>query len=179
MTVFNSIEAMALISSVWTPPEEFDEFRIVRLLGTGGSGDVYLARDSLLERLVAVKFVCVVMNPAARVRILDEARAIARLQHPNVVAIYRVAEFAGHPYLVSEYVQGRTLQEVERPMPWQQVLEIALDLTCGLAAAHRRGVIHRDIKPANTILTEDGRAKLLDFGLAQIMDSSPAAEFAN
>ncbi|MEO7730638.1 MAG: bifunctional serine/threonine-protein kinase/formylglycine-generating enzyme family protein [Kofleriaceae bacterium] len=105
---------------------------------------------------------------------MEEARAIARLQHPNVVAIYRVADFEGHPYLVSEFVQGRPLHQLERPMPSPPVLDIALDLTRGLAAAHRRGVLHRDIKPANAVLTDEGRAKLLDFGLAVIMDGDAA-----
>src|SRR4051794_13314261 len=89
MTIYNSTEAVALLDSVWRPPERFDEFRIVRLLGAGATGEVYLAHDLMLERLVAVKFVCVAMNSAARAWVLDEARAIARLQHPNVVAIYR------------------------------------------------------------------------------------------
>src|SRR3954464_11614672 len=163
-----------LIDEVWAPPDEFDEFRIVRLLGSGAMGDVYLAHDSLLDRLVAVKFVRGAGDPAARARIVEEARAIARLQHPNVVAVHRVADLAGHPYLVSEYVRGRTLRHVERPMSGREVLDIALDLARGLAAAHRRGVLHRDVKPANAILTEEGRAKLLDFGLARVIDQNAA-----
>ena len=170
MSIVNTSGVMRLLGSDWSPPEEFDEFRIVRLLGSGATGDVYLAHDLLLERHVAVKFVRSVDNPAARARVLEEARAIARLQHPNVVAVHRVADLSGHPYLVSEYVEGQTLQQVERPMPWRQVLDIALDLARGLAAAHRRGVLHRDVKPANAILERKGRAKLLDFGLATIMD---------
>src|ERR1044071_3023267 len=153
----------------WSPPDEFGEYRLVRLLGTGTMGQVYLAHDLLLDRPVAVKFIQGAETPAARARIIDEARAVARLAHPNVVAIYRVAEVEGHPYLVTEYVRGRTLDELELPVRWQQVLEIALDLARGLAAAHRRGVLHRDVKPANAILAEDGRAKLLDFGLARVM----------
>src|SRR5262245_19523276 len=158
--------------SDWSPPAEFEEYRLVRLLGRGTMGEVYLARDSLLDRPVAVKFVQAAEDPAARARLFDEARAIARLQHPNVVAIYRIAEVAGHPYLVSEYVRGRPLDEVDRPAPSRQVLEIALDLARGLAAAHRRGVLHRDVKPANAILSDDGRAKLLDFGLASGVDAA-------
>ena len=154
----------------WSPPDEFEEYRLVRLLGRGAMGMVYLAHDTLLDRAVAVKFVRAAEDPAARERFFLEARAIAKLQHPNVVAIYRVAEIARHPYLVSEYVRGRALDTLERPVAWQQVLALALDLTRGLAAAHRGGVLHRDVKPANAVLAEDGRAKLLDFGLAIVVE---------
>src|SRR5262245_8477923 len=165
-----------MIEPEWSPPAEFEEYRLVRLLGRGTMGEVYLARDSLLDRPVAVKFVQAAEDPAARARLFDEARAIARLQHPNVVAIYRVAEVAGHPYLVSEYVRGRPLDQLDRPVPSRQVLELALDLARGLAAAHRCGVLHRDVKPANAMLTDDGRGKLLDFGLARVLDGSHAEE---
>src|ERR1051325_5542381 len=178
MTILNSSGAMALLGSDWQPPDEFDEFRIVRSLGIGAMGQVYLAHDLLLDRAVAVKFVLAARDPQARARVLEEARAIARLQHPNVVAIYRVADLDGHPYLVSEYVPGRALHQLERPMPWRRVLDIALDLTRGLAAAHRRGVLHRDVKPANAILDTEGRAKLLDFGLAKLIDRRPPDEVA-
>jgi serine/threonine protein kinase/formylglycine-generating enzyme required for sulfatase activity len=168
---------MTNLDFAWSPPEEFEEYRLVRLLGVGAMGQVYLAHDLLLDRPVAVKFVHA-EDPAARARVIEEARAIARLQHPNVVAIYRVAEVAGHPYLVSEYVRGRTLDQLDRPVPWRRVLAIALDLARGLAAAHQRGVLHRDVKPANAILTSDGRAKLLDFGLARVLDAGLAEDFA-
>jgi eukaryotic-like serine/threonine-protein kinase len=159
---------MTVAKPAWSPPDTFGEYRLVRLLGFGAMGQVYLAHDLLLDRPVAVKFVHATESPAARAQLLEEARAIARLQHPNVVAIHRVAEVDGHAYLVSEYVRGRTLDQLDHPVPWQQVLAIALDLARGLAAAHRRGVLHRDVKPANAILTDDGRAKLLDFGLARV-----------
>ena len=167
-----------MLESHWRPPDEFEEYRLVRVLGRGTMGEVYLARDSLLDRAVAVKFVKAAKDPQARARFFDEARAIARLQHPNVVAIYRIAEVEGHPYLVSEYVRGRPLDQLERPLPSRQVLAIALDLARGLAAAHRSGILHRDVKPANAVLSDDGRAKLLDFGLAREVDTSadePAA----
>ncbi|HEX3475487.1 MAG TPA: serine/threonine-protein kinase, partial [Kofleriaceae bacterium] len=178
MTAVNSSGAVALLDPGWSPPQEFDEFRLVRPLGGGAMGQVYLAHDTLLDRPVAVKFVHGAITPETRARVLDEARAIARLQHPNVVAIYRVAEIDGHPYLVSEYVPGRGLHELTRPMPCRAVLDLALDLTRGLAAAHRRGVLHRDVKPANAILADDGCAKLLDFGLATIVDRGPADDTA-
>ena len=160
----------------WCPPDQFEEYQLVRLLGQGAMGAVYLARDLLLDRPVAVKFVQAADDPVARNRFFDEARAIARLHHPNVVAIYRVAEVEGHPYLVSEYVRGRPLDELDRPAPSRQVLELAIDLARGLAAAHRCGVLHRDVKPANAMLAEDGHAKLLDFGLARFVDGPPAEE---
>src|SRR4029079_10376192 len=180
MTIVNTSGVVRLLGSEWSPPAEFDEFRIVRQLGSGASGDVYLAHDLLLERQVAVKFVRGVYSPGLHARVIEEARAIARLQHPNVVAVHRVADLAGHPYLVSEYVEGQALQHAERPMAWRPVLEIALDVARGLAAAHRRGVLHRDVKPANVVLTREGRAELLDFGLATItgegsFDPRPAA----
>jgi serine/threonine protein kinase/formylglycine-generating enzyme required for sulfatase activity len=158
------------IEREWCPPDKFEEYQLIRMLGRGAMGAVYLARDLLLDRPVAVKFVRAADNPRARARFFHEARAIARLQHPNVIAIYRVAEVAGHPYLVSEYVRGRPLDQIARPAPSRQVLDLALDLARGLAAAHRSGVLHRDIKPANAMLADDGHAKLLDFGLASFVD---------
>src|SRR5882724_11266038 len=116
-----------MIEPDWRPPGEFEEYRLVRLLGRGAMGEVYLARDSLLERPVTVKFVQAAEDPAARARLFEEARAIARLQHPNVVAVYRVAEVAGHPYLVSEYVRGTPLDQLARPAPSHQVLALAID----------------------------------------------------
>ncbi|QSQ11090.1 nSTAND1 domain-containing NTPase [Myxococcus landrumensis] len=153
------------------PPREFEEYQVLRRLGRGAMGQVFLARDTLLDRLVAVKFIATpgggLPDAVARARFFQEARAIARLQHPNVVAIHRVGEVRGQPYLVSELVRGEPLDRLAVPLEGRQVLTLAVGLSRGLAAAHRCGVLHRDIKPANAILSEDGEVKLLDFGLAE------------
>ena len=144
----------------------------MRPLGRGVMGEVHLAHDLLLDRPVAVKFVAGLEPTAyARERFFTEARAIARVQHPNVVAIHRVGQVRGRPYLVSEYIRGESLEKLALPLPWERVSEIALGLARGLAAAHRMQVLHRDLKPANAILGEDGEAKLVDFGLAVLLDA--------
>jgi serine/threonine protein kinase/formylglycine-generating enzyme required for sulfatase activity len=159
----------------WQPPSEFEEYRIVGPLGTGAMGLVFLAHDTLLDRQVAIKFISVLeVCGAARERFFTEARAVARLSHPNVVAIHRVGEVRQRPYLVSEYVRGTSLAAVTKPMPWERALKLGIGLARGLGAAHRRGVLHRDIKPANVMLGEDDNAKLLDFGLAKLINTSAA-----
>jgi eukaryotic-like serine/threonine-protein kinase len=155
------------------PPPSFDEYRLVELLGRGGMGEVYLAYDKILDRPVAVKFISgLEPSQIARERFLVEARAAARLQHPNVVTIYRVGELGDRPFIISEFVHGKSLDTLPKPMDSARALELGKGLSRGLAAAHRRNVLHRDIKPANAILTDDGEVKLLDFGLAKLLDSS-------
>ncbi len=163
-----STRASALHES-WRPPREFDEYRLLRPLGHGRTGRVYLAHDTLLDRTVAVKFIPA-LDDATLARFLIEARATARLQHPNVATLYRASQFEGQPYLVSEYVRGISLDRLPRPQPWERALDIGIDLARGLAAAHRRNVLHRDLKPGNAILDESGEVKLLDFGLAKLLD---------
>jgi formylglycine-generating enzyme required for sulfatase activity len=160
----------------YTPPELLDEYRIVRLLGSGAMGYVYLAEDTVLQRPVAVKFIAQRRpDETARRHFLAEARALAKFQHSNVVAIYRVGEIDAHPYLVTELVRGKSLSELTLPLPGEQVILVGLDLARGLAAAHSGGVLHRDIKPANAILADNGVAKLIDFGLAVVADPEPRA----
>jgi formylglycine-generating enzyme required for sulfatase activity len=159
----------------WQPPPSFEEYRVVRRLGRGAMGEVYLCDDVLLDRQVAVKFV---REPpgtqaAASQRFYVEARAIARLQHPHVVAVYRTGRVRRRPYLVSEYVSGRSLDQIELPLPAERIVEIGIALASGLAAAHRRGVLHRDLKPANVMVSDTGEVKLLDFGLAKLLDDPP------
>ena len=158
--------------SAWRPPPSFDEYRVLDLIGRGGMGEVYSAEDTILERQVAVKVISGIdPDPASMERFMLEARAAARLQHPNVLSVYRVGELDGRPYLISELIRGKTLDEIEVPMPWERALELGVGLSRGLAAAHRRGVLHRDIKPSNAILTDEGEVKLLDFGLAKLLDA--------
>jgi serine/threonine protein kinase/formylglycine-generating enzyme required for sulfatase activity len=159
----------------WAPPATFDGYRLGRLLGEGGMGFVYVAHDTLLDRPVAVKFVAGGGDPRLRERFIVEARAVARIQHPNVVSVYRVGEVDGHPYLVSELIRGEGLDRIPTPMPWARALTIAVGIARGLATAHHRGVVHRDVKPANVVLSEDGEPKLLDFGIARllVLDSDP------
>jgi eukaryotic-like serine/threonine-protein kinase len=173
MATLRSAEASVSHSdgSQWRPPETFDEYRLVEHIGRGGMGDVYLARDKILDRPVAVKFISAIQPDAvARERFLVEARAAARLQHPNVLTIYRVGELDNRPFIISEFIQGSSLDKIEKPVPWQRALTLGVGLARGLAAAHRRGVLHRDIKPGNAIVTHDGEVKLLDFGLAKLLD---------
>jgi len=156
-----------------TIPDEFDGYQLIRSIGRGGMGEVFLARDTTLDREVAIKFVSVLRSgPRAHDRFLREARAIARLHHPNVVAVHRAGEVAGIPYLVSELVRGRSLERLAIPPQGAELLRMAMGLAAGLAAAHRRGVLHRDLKPANALLSDDGEVKLCDFGLAKLIDAT-------
>jgi serine/threonine protein kinase/formylglycine-generating enzyme required for sulfatase activity len=161
-------------------PPAFEEYRLIHLLGRGAMGEVYLAHDTLLERPVAIKFISRERNwlsPVRREWFRREARAIARVQHPNVVSVFRTGEVSGRLFLVSEYLRGQSLDGLTLPLSWQRALELSVELARGLAATHRQGVLHRDLKPANVFLTEDGTVKLLDFGLAQLSsaDEAPGA----
>jgi len=156
-------------STEWTPPAELDEYRLIRPLGQGGMGSVWLAEDRRLDRLVAIKFIAhAEPDRVTRERFAIEARAAARLQHVNVVTVHRYGEVAGRPYQVSEYIRGESLEQLGKPVSWKRSLEIGIALARGLAAAHRHGIVHRDIKPANVILTAEGDVKLVDFGLAKL-----------
>lgn len=159
------------MTSSFVPPERFDEFRVKKPLGEGAMGAVFLCTDTTLYRRVAVKFLKgVAVDTAMRDRFLNEARAIAQLQHPNVVTIYRIGEVGSVPYLASEFIEGQSLDRLPLPLAYPQLKQVAIGVARGLAAAHRQGILHRDIKPANIMLTTSGELKLLDFGLARFID---------
>ena len=155
------------------------EYQLLDELGSGGMGVAYRAFDTRLKRTVAVKTLHATVSdmPSLKRRLLREARAAAALAHPNICTVYAVDEADGVPFIVMEYVNGRTLADVVRdgPMDPKQVTALAVQVADVLAAAHARGIIHRDIKPANIMVTDDGQVKVLDFGLA---GSSPADEVA-
>lgn len=170
------MSASHLDTDAWNGPRRFDDFEVMRPLGRGGMGQVFLGHDVVLDRAVALKFTAADdPSPAVRARFLREARAIARLSHPNVVGIYRVGEVQGRPYIAYEFVEGDDLDRLRAPMPWARVARIGLGLARGLAAAHRAGVLHRDIKPSNAMLTAGGEVKLLDFGLARLGEARDVA----
>jgi serine/threonine protein kinase len=152
-------------------------YRIERELGKGGMGRVLVARDEKLGRRVAVKVVTAAHDPARVRRFEQEARTAGALEHPNVLAVYDLGEQDAVPFLVTELLEGHTLRTViEGPrLPPAQVQGLALQLARGLAAAHTRGVVHRDLKPENLFLTDDGRLKILDFGLARLSGNEEQA----
>jgi serine/threonine protein kinase/pimeloyl-ACP methyl ester carboxylesterase len=149
-------------------------YELVELLGRGGMGRVWRAHERKLARDVAIKFVTDAgTNPIGRQRFLAEARALARVQHPNVVAVYTFGEVDEQPYLAYELVAGVGLDTMVGGLTWPRALAILIDLARGLRAVHEAGVLHRDLKPANAMLTASGQAKLIDFGLAKILGADP------
>jgi serine/threonine protein kinase len=144
-------------------------YKLVSPLGAGGMGQVWKAIDQRLSRTVAVKILPDSSVGDLRLRFEQEARAASALQHPNIVSVFDVGTEAGVPYIVSELVEGETLRAVmgRGPIPLRRVLEIASQIAAGLAAAHHVGITHRDVKPENIMVAADGRAKILDFGLAK------------
>ena len=146
-------------------------YEIVSAAGAGGMGEVYRARDARLDRTVAIKILPEgFAADANRLRRFEqESRSVAALNHPNILAVYDVGMNDGSPYLVMEFLEGKTLRERlnEGPLPVSKAVDFAQQIARGLAAAHERGIVHRDLKPENIILTRDGHAKILDFGLAK------------
>jgi serine/threonine protein kinase/tetratricopeptide (TPR) repeat protein len=150
-------------------------YRIVEKIGAGGMGEVYLAEDTKLNRKVALKFLPVhaCQDADRRSRFTREAQAAAKLNHPNIVTIYEVSEFSGRPFFAMENVEGETFRDLgkSKELPLSRIIELAIQVSDGLAKAHTAGVVHRDIKPSNVLIDQDGRAKIVDFGLASVHGS--------
>src|SRR5437660_1643832 len=158
------------------PGTEIGSYRIESPLGEGGMGTVYLALDTKLNRLVAIKLLSDAPADAeARRRFQREAQMASSLNHPHILTVYDVGEFGQRQYLVTEFVDGGTLKTwaSAEKRTWRQIVELLVGVADGLAAAHQAGILHRDIKPENILVAKNGYAKLADFGLAKLADATP------
>ena len=154
------------------PGTKLGDYEVVKLLGSGGMGEVYRARDTRLARDVAIKVLpSFYSNDPGRLRRFEhEARAAAALNHPNILAVHQMGTHEGAPYLVSELLEGSTLRGLllRGPLPVRKTIDYGVQIARGLAAAHQKGIVHRDLKPENLFVTKDGPVKILDFGLAKL-----------
>src|ERR1700722_3172754 len=155
-----------------TPGTKLGDYEVQKLLGSGGMGEVYRARDLRLRRDVAIKVLpSLLSSEKERLRRFEqEAQAAAALNHPNILAVFQMGTYEGAPYLVSELLEGETLREQLKrgPLSVRKAIEYGIQIARGLAAAHEKGIVHRDLKPENLFVTKDGRLKILDFGLAKL-----------
>ena len=149
-------------------PQFLGHYRIDAQLGAGAMGVVYRAYDTRLHRTVAIKQLQNVSAEVSGPQLLEEARAAATLNHPNICTIYEVGEIDGHAFIVMEYVDGKTLSDLipEHGLPLETVLEYGSQIADAVAFAHAGGIVHRDLKSSNIVITREGRPKVLDFGLA-------------
>jgi len=163
-----------------SPGTKLGPYEIIAPLGAGGMGEVYRARDPQLNRDVAIKILPASLSrdPDRLRRFEQEARAAAALNHPNILAVYQLGTHEGAPYLVSELLEGSTLRDqlLRGAMPLRKAVDYTIQTAHGLAAAHEKGIVHRDLKPDNLFLTRDGRIKILDFGLAKLIQQPPASD---
>jgi len=162
------------------PGTRLDDYEVETLLGSGGMGEVYRARDTRLKRVVAIKVLprFVANDPVRLRRFEQEAQAAAALNHPNIVAVFQLGTYQGTPYMVLELLEGQNLRErlSAAALSASKVVEYGVQISRGLAAAHEKGIVHRDLKPENLFLTKDGRVKILDFGLAKLTQDQPAVD---
>lgn len=154
-----------------------NRYRIIERVGRGGNGEVFKAEDTLMNRIVAVKRI--ELNAKTSARTINEARAAASLNHPNVVTVFDLAEDDDFRYLIMEFIDGVPLSRVLRaksPLSTEEALDIAILISDALEAAHAMEIIHRDIKPDNIMITKDGNLKVTDFGIAKLGSSTMTAE---
>src|SRR5208283_3268942 len=160
------------VPSTLLPGTRFGNYEILQRLGAGGMGEVYRAKDSRLDREVAIKTVSLnhCSLPEALSRFEREARSACSLNHPNIVTIYELGHVNGTHYIAMELVDGETLRELleSGPMPFRKAVAIAAQIADALAKAHEIGIVHRDLKPENLMVSGDGTSKVLDFGLAKL-----------
>jgi serine/threonine protein kinase/Flp pilus assembly protein TadD len=156
-----------------TLPQQLGHYEIVRPLGSGGMGEVYVAHDPILDRNVAIKILPhrLASDTDALARFTQEAKSASALSHPNIVTIYEIGTDHGKPFIVMEYIDGHDLRRVinQGPQPNRVTVDIAAQIADGLAAAHEHSILHRDLKPENVMITKDGFVKILDFGLAKLI----------
>jgi serine/threonine protein kinase len=152
--------------------QTISRYKILEKLGEGGMGVVYKAEDTKLNRMVALKFLPpdLTRDPEAEQRFIHEAQAASALEHANICSVHEIGELEGQTFIVMGYYEGETLKKrIERgPLPIDEAVSITIQVAEGLSKAHQAGIVHRDIKPANIVLTKDGAAKILDFGLAKV-----------
>src|SRR5262245_57331228 len=174
--------ALPAVRHIVAPGAIVGPYEVVAKLGEGGMGEVYRERDTRLDRLVALKLLPsdLAHNPERLARFEREARAASALNHPAIVTIYDVNAAEAQPWISMELVEGQTVREVVAagPLPLKRALVLAAQVADGLAKAHEAGIIHRDLKPENVMVSADGFAKILDFGLARLTAGEPGAEAA-
>ena len=184
--LLNSYESEFLETPIWPADDEpsptvpflaagaeFSHYQIVKLLGRGGMGEVYLANDTSLDRLVAIKIVHEGsgLGEKAEKRLLREARSAARLDHPNICSVYEIGETNGRPFIAMQFIEGDTLETLIRNalLTPKECIDIVIQIAAALSEAHTRGIIHRDIKPSNNIIDLRKQVKVLDFSLAKLV----------
>ena len=147
-------------------------YKILEKLGEGGMGVVYKAKDTKLDRIIALKFLPehLLCDEEAKKRFVHEAKAASALNHPNITTVYEIDEVKGECFISMEYIEGKSIKELveEKEFSIEEVLKIAIQTAEGLSKAHQKDIVHRDIKSDNIMLTHDGLVKIMDFGLAKL-----------